>query len=46
MCGTHGARYRLDDGMCVEGPCLGKALESVVVEVAHELAWLVDDGPE
>lgn len=32
-CKTHGARYRLDDGMCFEGPCTGRellALELVV----------------
>lgn len=26
MCGTHGALYRLQDGLCVEGPCEGKRL--------------------
>ncbi|MGE0785772.1 MAG: Rieske (2Fe-2S) protein [Sandaracinaceae bacterium] len=25
-CGTHGARYRLEDGFCVEGPCMGDEL--------------------
>lgn len=43
LCGTHGARYRLDDGMCIEGPCQGKALEPIVIEVAHGLAWLIDE---
>lgn len=26
FCGTHGARYRLEDGFCVEGPCAGRSL--------------------
>ncbi len=26
VCGTHGARYRLDDGVCVDGPCTGTRL--------------------
>ena len=26
LCGTHGALYRLEDGVCVEGPCVGAAL--------------------
>jgi nitrite reductase/ring-hydroxylating ferredoxin subunit len=26
VCGTHGACYRLHDGLCVEGPCKGLAL--------------------
>ena len=29
LCGTHGALYRLDDGVCVTGPCLSLALESI-----------------
>ncbi|MGF1468221.1 MAG: Rieske (2Fe-2S) protein [Sandaracinaceae bacterium] len=26
VCGTHGARYRLGDGVCEEGPCQGERL--------------------
>ena len=33
LCGTHGALYRLGDGTCVDGPCEGKALESIAVRV-------------
>jgi nitrite reductase/ring-hydroxylating ferredoxin subunit len=35
-CSWHGAMFRLDDGVCVEGPCEGD----------HLLAWpiTVDDG--
>jgi nitrite reductase/ring-hydroxylating ferredoxin subunit len=29
LCGTHGALYRLDDGVCVTGPCLSLALQSI-----------------
>lgn len=32
-CGTHGARYRLDDGYCVDGPCEGEQLAQVAFEV-------------
>jgi nitrite reductase/ring-hydroxylating ferredoxin subunit len=31
LCRTHGALFRIDDGVCVRGPCLGKALEPVPV---------------
>ena len=34
VCSTHGARFRLEDGLCVEGPCEGKCLAPVVVERA------------
>ncbi len=33
VCGTHGATYRLGDGVCVEGPCEGAALESLRLRV-------------
>ena len=33
VCQTHGARYRPEDGACVQGPCEGKALTEVKVEV-------------
>ena len=29
LCGTHGALYRLDDGVCVTGPCLSLALTTL-----------------
>jgi nitrite reductase/ring-hydroxylating ferredoxin subunit len=31
ICGTHGALYRLDDGVCTAGPCLNLALEKLTV---------------
>lgn len=31
LCGTHGALYRRDDGVCIAGPCLHLALESLPV---------------
>jgi nitrite reductase/ring-hydroxylating ferredoxin subunit len=29
ICSTHGARFRVDDGACVSGPCLGKRLQAI-----------------
>lgn len=26
ICSTHGALFRIDDGRCIKGPCLGAAL--------------------
>jgi nitrite reductase/ring-hydroxylating ferredoxin subunit len=31
-CRTHGARYRLSDGYCFEGPCEGESLDAIEVE--------------
>ncbi|MDB5372362.1 MAG: (2Fe-2S)-binding protein [Belnapia sp.] len=29
ICAVHGARFRIEDGVCVTGPCVGEALEAV-----------------
>ena len=39
LCHQHGALYRLRDGLCVAGPCVGEKLASV--EVSEEGADLV-----
>ncbi|WP_431281008.1 Rieske (2Fe-2S) protein [Humitalea sp. 24SJ18S-53] len=33
VCTAHGARFRIEDGVCIAGPCLGDELEAV----AHQL---------
>lgn len=35
LCATHGALFRILDGVCVRGPCAGKALTPVPVEAAE-----------
>ena len=29
VCSVHGALFRIEDGVCIAGPCLGQALEAV-----------------
>jgi nitrite reductase/ring-hydroxylating ferredoxin subunit len=36
LCSTHGAEFRIDDGVCTKGPCEGKALTRV--------EFLITDG--
>ena len=31
QCSTHGAQFRIEDGECLAGPCLGSALRPVPV---------------
>ena len=31
LCNQHGALYRLEDGLCVVGPCTGESLQPVPV---------------
>jgi nitrite reductase/ring-hydroxylating ferredoxin subunit len=33
VCATHGAVFRYEDGFCEDGPCAGKSLEAVPVQV-------------
>jgi len=42
ICHTHGALYRVSDGVCVEGPCDGEALDAVTVEIEDEDVYVSD----
>ncbi len=42
MCGTHGAVFRPEDGICIEGPCKGRALEPVAIEVKGGEIYRID----
>lgn len=33
VCSTHGARFRVEDGLCVSGPCAGKSLTAIACAV-------------
>jgi nitrite reductase/ring-hydroxylating ferredoxin subunit len=39
LCTTHGAQFRVEDGLCTKGPCKGKSLEPLAV--ALEAGWVV-----
>lgn len=43
ICSSHGAVYEIDSGICVEGPCVGKALRRVNVEIRD--GEVVVEGP-
>ncbi len=36
ICSAHGARFRIEDGLCISGPCIGEALEAVPVRIVDE----------
>ncbi|MFT3922469.1 MAG: Rieske 2Fe-2S domain-containing protein [Myxococcales bacterium] len=42
LCGTHGALYRLDDGVCVTGPCLSLALDALKL-IEEDGVLYIDD---
>ncbi len=35
LCAVHGARFRIEDGKCLSGPCIGEALEPVAVRIVN-----------
>lgn len=49
-CGRHGARFEIDTGLCLEGPCEGKSLEPIKLAVVDGdvclvgIALVEDDG--
>ncbi len=39
-CKNHGALFRVSDGVCDHGPCLGKSLIPCAVELEGDDAWV------
>jgi len=39
-CKNHGALFRVHDGVCDHGPCLGKSLIPCAVELEGDDAWV------
>jgi nitrite reductase/ring-hydroxylating ferredoxin subunit len=44
ICATHGAMYLPDSGLCVQGPCPGKQLQTVKVEERNGRVLLVKES--
>ncbi|AOU96699.1 hypothetical protein BI364_00500 [Acidihalobacter yilgarnensis] len=40
ICATHGARFRIRDGLCISGPCLGDRLAAVPLSVRGGVIYL------
>lgn len=36
LCATHGAEFRVDDGVCTIGPCRGKSLIPVAIDITPD----------
>jgi nitrite reductase/ring-hydroxylating ferredoxin subunit len=45
VCCHHGARYRPDTGVCVEGPCEGAALTPLALETRDDGLWCLGRAP-
>lgn len=45
VCAVHGARFRIEDGFCVSGPCAGDSLEAVEARIdAAGTVWVPADA--
>lgn len=44
LCATHGAEFRIADGECLRGPCLGERLERVMIEIKDGVVLVPDDA--
>ncbi|MHA7888807.1 Rieske (2Fe-2S) protein [Roseicyclus sp.] len=44
LCAAHGALFRIEDGVCEIGPCLGQALTPLPVRIEGGAVFL-DDAP-
>lgn len=40
VCATHGATYRANDGVCIDGPCIGRRLQSLQVVELDGTVWV------
>jgi nitrite reductase/ring-hydroxylating ferredoxin subunit len=40
VCNTHGALYRIDDGVCIEGPCVDEVLDTMAVWEDAGVVWI------
>ncbi|MCY4035582.1 MAG: Rieske 2Fe-2S domain-containing protein [Hyphomicrobiales bacterium] len=40
VCASHGARFRIEDGLCTSGPCAGKHLTKIPIETIGSNAYI------
>jgi len=45
LCGTHGALFEVETGLCVKGPCRGRSLTPLVVVEEAGRICLVEEDP-
>jgi nitrite reductase/ring-hydroxylating ferredoxin subunit len=41
QCATHGALFKIDNGLCVQGPCLGDKLQMIKNEIIDNKIYLI-----
>jgi len=46
QCATHDALFRIEDGACVKGPCVGRSLSAIPVEIERQRVSVILDVPD
>jgi nitrite reductase/ring-hydroxylating ferredoxin subunit len=44
QCAVHDARFLIDSGECVFGPCPGDSLEALQIRIQDDSIYLIDDA--
>ena len=44
ICAMHGAEFRIGDGVCIAGPCLGDRLERVMIQIKDGVIHVPEDA--
>lgn len=44
VCSTHGARFVVETGLCTHGPCIGRSLEAVPVQIESGKVLVPEDA--
>lgn len=45
VCATHGARFRVEDGFCLSGPCAGRSLSRAAIRIESGVIVLASEEP-
>lgn len=45
MCAHHSALFRFEDGLCIEGPCQGAALDPQPLRIEEDSVYAADSKP-
>jgi len=47
QCALHGARFEIDTGLCVQGPCVNSSLTPITIEIAdQQVVWKMESTTE
>jgi nitrite reductase/ring-hydroxylating ferredoxin subunit len=44
VCATHGAEFRIADGLCLQGPCQGDRLEPIMIQIKDGILLVPEDA--